>query len=97
MTDGLPTSAPRDNPAEHRFEIDLGDGNLAVAQYMLSDGKIRFTHTEVPPTHQGRGIGSALVRFALASARRRHLKVIPICPFFAEYIKRHPEEQNLLD
>jgi hypothetical protein len=38
-----------------------------------------------------------LVRTALASARERGLKVIPICPFFAAYIRKHAEEQDLLD
>ena len=31
------------------------------------------------------------------SDRLRGLKVIPICPFFAAYIKKHPVEQDLLD
>jgi predicted GNAT family acetyltransferase len=87
----------RDNPERHRFEADLGDGSLAVAEYTLPAGKIMFTHTEVPPAHEGEGIGSALIRFALASARERKLQVIPICPFFAAYMKKHPEEQDLLD
>ena len=87
----------RDNAEKHRFEIDLGDGSLAIAQYTLPEGKIMFTHTEVPPAHEGKGVGSALIRFALASARTRGLKVIPICPFFAAYITKHAEEQDLLD
>ena len=87
----------RDNVQKHRFEIDLGDGSLAIAQYTLRDGKIMFTHTEVPPAHEGKGVGTALIQFALASARERRLRVIPICPFFAAYIKKHPEEQDLLE
>jgi predicted GNAT family acetyltransferase len=87
----------RDNADRRRFEVDLGDGAIAVAEYTLPKGKIRFTHTEVPPEHQGKGIGTILVRFALAAARARGLKVVPICPFFAAYIKDHPEEQDLLD
>jgi len=92
-----PTPIVRDNPDKHRFEIDLGDGSFAIAQYVLSAGKITFTHTEVPQSHEGKGLGSALIRFALASARERGLKVIPICPFFAAYIKQHSEVQDLLD
>jgi len=93
-----PTDLPiRDNPDEQRFEIDLGDGSMAIAEYRLHPGKIIFTHTEVPEAHEGKGIGSALVRFALRSARDRRLNVVPICPFFAAYIKRHAEEQDLLD
>lgn len=95
---GSPSSySVRDNPERHRFEIDLGDGAIAVAEYTLPEGKILFSHTEVPPAHEGKGVGSALIRFALASARARNLKVIPVCPFFAAYIKKHAEEQDLLD
>ena len=86
----------RDNSEEQRFEIDLGDGSFAIAEYRLRPGVILFTHTEVPPAHEGQGIGSALIRFALRSARERGLKVVPICPFFAAYIQRHPEEQDLV-
>lgn len=87
----------RDNPERHRFEIKLGDDALAIADYTLPEGKIMFTHTEVPPDHEGQGIGTLLIKVGLDAARQRGLKVIPICPFFARYIQRHPEEQDLLD
>lgn len=87
----------RDNPEKHRFEIDLGDGSFAIAEYTLPAGKIMFTHTEVPPAHEGKGLGGALIRHALNSARERGLKVIPICPFFAAYMQKHDEVQDLLD
>jgi predicted GNAT family acetyltransferase len=86
----------RDNREKQRFEADLGDGTVAIADYELSADRIIFTHTHVPPQHEGKGIGSAVIRFALNSARERGLKVVPICPFFAAYIRRHPEEQDLL-
>lgn len=85
-----------DNDERRRFEIDLGDA-LAIAEYNLPEGMIMFTHTKVPPHHEGKGIGSALIRAGLASARDRGLKVIPICPFFAAYMQKHEEEQDLLD
>ena len=87
----------RDNPERHRFELDLGDGSLAIADYNLLSGKIMFTHTEVPPGHEGHGVGSTLIRAALASARERGLKVIPICTFFAAYMQKHEDVQDLLD
>jgi uncharacterized protein len=86
----------RDNPDGRRFEIDLGD-SLAIAEYNLPKGMIMFTHTEVPKQHEGKGIGSALIKAGLSAARERGLKVIPICPFFAAYMKKHAEEQDLLD
>lgn len=87
----------RDNPDRHRFEIDLGDGSFAFAEYNLLTGKIMFTHTEVPEAHEGKGLGTALIRAGLAAARERGLQVIPICPFFAAYMKDHEEVQDLLD
>lgn len=96
MPDAQPSSAIRDNPERHRFELNLGDGSFAIAEYKLVPGRIVFVHTEVPPQHEGQGIGSALIRFALKSARERGLAVVPICPFFAAHIRRHPEEQDLL-
>jgi predicted GNAT family acetyltransferase len=89
--------AIRDNAEKSRFEADLGDGSFGIAEYNLTHGKIVFTHTEVPPAHEGQGIGSALIRYALKSARERGLMVIPVCPFFADYIDKHAEEQDLLD
>ena len=94
MTD---TPEVRDNADRKRFEIDLGDGSFAFAQYNLIPGKIMFTHTEVPPKHEGHGLGTALIKAGLAAARERGLKVIPICPFFAAYMERHEEVQDLLD
>jgi predicted GNAT family acetyltransferase len=86
----------RDNQARHRFEIDLGD-STAIAVYKLLPAKIVFIHTEVPAEHRGKGVGTALIQAGLASARERGLKVIPICPFFADHIQRHKEVQDLLD
>jgi len=88
--------AVRDNSDESRFEIDLGD-ERAVAQYTLKDGRIAFTHTHVPPSHEGQGLGTQLIEAALAAARQRQLKVIPSCPFFAAYMKKHSETHDLLD
>jgi predicted GNAT family acetyltransferase len=89
------TGTVRDNPALHRFELDA-DGGLAVAYYQLAPGVITFTHTEVPQALSGRGIGSALVKGALESARARNLKVVARCPFVGAYMARHPEFNDLL-
>jgi uncharacterized protein len=87
--------AVRDNPALNRFELDR-DGHTAVAYYQLSPGVITFTHTEFPAELSGHGIGSELVRGALAAARARGLKVVPKCPFVAAYMAKHPEFNDLL-
>ena len=87
----------RDNPERCQFEIDLGDGEYAYAKYNLLPGAIRFYHTVVPESHGGQGLGTALIKAGLVAARERGLKVIPICPFFRAYLKRHVEEQDNVD
>ena len=84
-----------DNPVEHRFEVEV-DGVRALAAYRMEGDTIVFTHTEVPPELEGRGVGSTLVHAALTSARERNLKVVPQCSFVAHYMRKHPETQNLL-
>ena len=50
-----------------------------------------FTHTEVPPADEGKGIGSQIVRAALDDARKRGFKIVPACSFVADFVRRHPE------
>jgi predicted GNAT family acetyltransferase len=57
---------------------------------------VAFLHTEVDPTVQRRGLGSALVAGALDDARARGLAVVPLCPFVDAYIRRHPEYADLV-
>ncbi len=87
--------AVTDNPAAQRFEASV-EGHTAFAAYFVAGGSIFFTHTEVPKALGGRGIGSALITAGLAAARERHLTVVPLCPFFAAWFGKHPEERDLL-
>jgi uncharacterized protein len=81
-----------DAPSRERYEAHL-DGELAgILEYRVTRGRIALIHTEVLPVHEGRGVGSALVRFALDDARRRELRVIPTCPYVQDYLRRHPED-----
>jgi predicted GNAT family acetyltransferase len=50
----------------------------------------------VPRELEGKGVGSRLVREALAQARAASLMVVPQCPFVRAYIDKHPELQDLL-
>ena len=83
------------NEGESRYELATECG-LAVADYEHQGGAMLITHTGVPRALEGRGIGSRLIRGVLADARRRGLKVVPLCSFVATYITRHPEERDLL-
>jgi hypothetical protein len=85
-----------DNPTAARFEVTL-DGRLAgFAEYRLKAGTIVFTHTEILPEYEGKGLGTRLARAALDAAGDAGLTVVPLCPFIAGYIERHPEYGGLV-
>jgi uncharacterized protein len=83
------------NEAMSRFEA-LVDGQTSVCVYRRSGNVVAFTHTEVPMAQEGRGIAAAMVRAALAWAREQGLKVQPLCSYVALYLRRHPEQADLL-
>lgn len=83
------------NEGEQRFEVKL-DGETAFAEYRLIDHGIILPHTVVPEAFEGRGVGSALAKTALGYAREHALKVIPLCPFIAGYIQKHPEWKDVV-
>ena len=85
----------RDNRAEQEFELTI-DGAVAIAAYQLEGDTIVFTHTQVPDRLAGHGVGSRLIRGALDQVRDRGLRVVPQCPFVADFIQRHPEYRDLL-
>jgi predicted GNAT family acetyltransferase len=85
-----------DNPAEHRFELQIGD-EVAAAYYAIEDGRMVFLHTEVPFALNGMGYGSRLAHGAFEAARSRGLRVIAKCPFMSSYALKHPEFAAILD
>ena len=84
-----------DDAAEHRYEMTV-DGRMAIAAYVDEGGARVFTHTLVPPEIGGHGVGTRLIKGALADVRARGLKMVPQCPFVAAYMERHPETRDLL-
>jgi hypothetical protein len=86
----------RHNPEASRFEAPVDD-QLCVCAYRRSGATLLMTHTEVPPSLQGRGIAAALVRAALDWARAEGRRVRPLCSYVASYMRRHTETQDLMD
>ncbi|NEB37754.1 GNAT family N-acetyltransferase [Streptomyces sp. SID14515] len=87
-----------DAPGANRYEarVDGQSEPAGIAQYIRTSELVAFVHTEVDPAYEGRGVGSALVRAALDEARAANLRVLATCPFFAGWIARHPDYQDLL-
>jgi predicted GNAT family acetyltransferase len=88
--------AVRNNPEELRYELEV-DGEVAgEIRYRLYPDRIVLVHTEVSPALEGQGLASRLVADALDDIRSRRLRVVPVCPFVREYIRRHPEYNALV-
>lgn len=86
----------RDDPQELRYEA-IREGRLVgVIRYRVEPGVVVLVHTEVDEAVEGTGVGSQLVRGALDDLRARGLRVVPLCPFVAAYLRRHPEDADLV-
>lgn len=85
-----------DHAEQSQYEFHI-DSYIPKIEYIkTANGEIALTHTEVPEALEGRGVGSQLVKKVLEDIDRQHLKVIPLCPFVAAYIRKHPEWKRLV-
>jgi uncharacterized protein len=91
----MTTGSVRDNKARSRFELDV-EGGPAFANYRLTPQAVIITHTETPPALRGRGVASELVKGALALIRADGHKVIAGCGFVVDYLRKHPEDADLV-
>lgn len=89
--------AVSDEPAQHRYTVTVDGVAAGAAYYKVRDGRVVFTHTEVDPVWEGHGVGSALARAALDDVRRTGRQAIPLCPFIAGWLRRHPDQLDVVD
>lgn len=76
--------------------VAVRDGRVVgEIRYTLDADRITLVHTEVDPSAEGTGVGSQLVKGALDDIRVRGLGLVPLCPFVAAFIRRHPEYDDL--
>jgi predicted GNAT family acetyltransferase len=80
-----------DSPAEHRFELRANGKLAGFAAYRAGERAHVFTHTEIDPAYEGKGLGSVLIRGALDEVRARGRAVVPVCPFVRSFVERHPD------
>lgn len=93
-----PTGDPDvvDASDSHRYEI-RDNGDLAgYAAYKVQGQTMVFIHTEIDERFEGRGLGSRLATAALDDARLKGFTVVPLCPFIARFVDRHPQYADLV-
>ncbi len=86
------------DPDRQRYGASA-DGSSTVAgiiDYLDTSELIVLKHTEVDPSFEGRGVGSALARASLDDIRERYLKALVVCPFINRWVGAHPEYRDLL-
>jgi predicted GNAT family acetyltransferase len=82
-----PDSAVDDNRERSRFELVV-DGQTSVLDYVRGPLGLTLVHTEVPENQRHRGLGTRLVKAAIASGRREGLRIIAQCAFAKAYLRR---------
>jgi predicted GNAT family acetyltransferase len=76
-----------DNAARSRFELLL-DGETAFLVYERTSDTLTLVHTEVPGVLRGRRVGDLLVKAAVDSAHAAGLRIVVVCPFAREVLRR---------
>jgi predicted GNAT family acetyltransferase len=89
-------SEVRENLAEHRFELWIGDELAGKSVYQGEGRTLPFVHTEIDPRFEGQGLGSKLIRASLDAVRERGASVLPHCPFVLHFIEKHDEYLDLV-
>lgn len=81
---------------DSRFELRLDGTVVGHVDFTDAGGVRTVPHTEVDPAHRGSGLAARLVADVLRATRAEGLKVDPVCPYVAAFIRRHPEFQDLV-
>ncbi len=84
-----------DNTAAGRYELIEAD-QIAYADYRLEGDRMIIDYVFSPPALRGAGTAGRLMEGVVADARRRSLKITPLCGYAAAWIRRHDGAVDLL-
>lgn len=83
--------------AKHRYEILVDGKRAGLTAYRDRDDRRVFFHTEIDDAHAGQGLASVLVEQALTDVRASGMRIVPVCPYVAKFLKKHDEFADLTD
>lgn len=94
-----PTTTPlvRRVDARHRYEILVDDKRAGLTAYRDRDDRRVFFHTEIDDAHAGQGLAAILVEQALTDVRASGMRIVPVCPYVAKFLKKHQEFADITD
>ena len=79
-----------DNEEKHRYEFQIDDKIAEIDYIKSNNGEI------YPASLGGKGVGSQLAEKVLSDIERQGLRLVPLCPFVAGYIHKHPEWKRIV-
>jgi predicted GNAT family acetyltransferase len=83
------------NESIHNFEWFV-EGQRAFIDYSRGGNTVSLLHTEVPKALEGKGIAAALVEKTFRYMERKHLTLVPLCPYVKHYLEKKPEWIRLI-
>lgn len=84
------------SPNSERHRIFDGECLLGFVDYHPFGDLVILVHTETNPELTGKGHGSVLAERAVAHFRMRGQRIVPICSFFAHFLRSRPEHHDML-
>ena len=79
-----------------RYSLRAGTTVLSEITYARTGDTVAFEHTTTPVHHRGNGYAAALTGAALDDLRDRGRQLVPDCPYTRAYLRRHPDQQDLV-
>ena len=64
---------------------------IGECSYTENDGTWNVEHTYVDEAYGGRGIARQLLNSVVDEARKRAVKIVPVCSYVVREFEKHPE------
>ncbi|GHG07869.1 GNAT family N-acetyltransferase [Streptomyces filamentosus] len=97
MSEQTSTPVVRRVDARHRYEILVDEQRAGLTAYRDREDRRVFFHTEVDDAYAGQGLASILVTQALDDVRAAGMRIVPVCPYVAKFLKKHEEYADITD
>ncbi|MEF9520408.1 GNAT family N-acetyltransferase [Streptomyces sp. RB13] len=97
MTESSTPAVVERADADSRYEILVGDQRAGLTAYRDLGAQRVFFHTEIDEAFAGQGLASQLVQQALVDVRASGMRIVPVCPYVAMFLKRHDEFADITD
>jgi predicted GNAT family acetyltransferase len=78
-----------------RYFLTTPHGEAELTYSLAGKSRMAIDRTYVPPADRGGKIAESLVERAVADARAKGRKIVPLCSYVASQFRRHKEWADL--